>query len=118
MSFDHGRMGSMGSGEAAGDPTEGGAESGYAQGSERSLLSALLFDGIQAYMNYIFAESARHRARYREAYLWVTSQAREDLFGFDNVCEALGMDPDYIRFGLQKAQSAGAGQWKHARRNF
>ena len=116
MSFEHGRIGALG--DAAGDPADTPQESGYAQGSERSLLSALLFDGIQAYMNYVFATSARHRTRYREAFLWVTSSSREDLFGFDNVCEALGMDPNYIRHGLHKAELAGAGEWRHARRNF
>ena len=117
MSFEHGRIGALGD-DAAGDPADTAQEQGYARGSERSLLSALLFDGIQAYMNYVLATSARHRTRYREAFLWVTSSSRDDLFGFDNVCEALGLDPGYIRFGLQKAERAGPNGWKHARRNF
>ena len=41
---------------------------GYANGPERALLSALLFDGVQAYIHYALASAPKEKARYTEAF--------------------------------------------------
>ena len=97
---------------------EPSSEEGFAQGAERSLLSALLFDGVQAYMNYLYAPNETHRSRYREAFNWVTSTEYEGPFCFESVCEALGFDPDYIRYGLARAHCVFGDEWRRSRRNF
>ncbi|WKZ56616.1 MAG: hypothetical protein QY326_07755 [Bdellovibrionota bacterium] len=91
---------------------------GYAKGPERALLSAVLFDGVQAYMSHAFAGSSRKRSKYREAYHWVHSNNDEYVFSFDNCCDALGVNPEALRYGLMNACTSLAGHWKRSRRKF
>ncbi len=94
-------------------------EGGYATGPERALLAALLFDGVQSYMNYalcLYEDS--DGTRYREAYNWVHARGTEYIFAFESVCEALGIDPEYLRIGLANACNSQTFEWKRARRNF
>jgi hypothetical protein len=93
-------------------------EGGYARGPERALIAALLFDGVQAYMNYGCTEEGRKRSRFREAFLWVHTKGSEYVFSFDNVCEALGIDAEFLRLGLANACNSQTYEWKRARRNF
>ncbi len=92
-------------------------QAGYARGPERALLAALLFDGVQAYIGYLTTESRRPVQRYLEAYSWVNRRGYEYIFSFDSVCEALGIDSEYLRLGLINLVQSGAGR-KRARRNF
>ena len=91
---------------------------GYALGPERSLLSALLFDGVQAYMMYASSPGASSNIRYREAYTWVNTRGTDYVFSFDSCCEALGIDPDYLRYGLANACNSRCEKKRRARRNF
>jgi hypothetical protein len=77
-----------------------GFERGYARGPERSLLEALLFDGIQGCLGYVLASSQKAKKRYLEAYRWVFENTEDYVFSFENVCEALGFNPEYIRAGI------------------
>lgn len=94
------------------------SEGGFARGPERALLSALLFDGVQNYMNYCCAPSAAEREKYSEAYSWVNRQRHEYVFSFDSVCEALGIDPNFLRLGLIHAAALHGPDWVRRRRNF
>jgi hypothetical protein len=76
---------------------------GYASGPERGLLSALLFDGVQSFISYVLAESAAEKQRYAEAHNWVMEKTNESVFSFVNTCEALGINPEYLRLGLLNA---------------
>jgi len=91
---------------------------GYASGPERALMSALLFDGVQAYMTYVCATEKGVRDNYREAYQWITRREKDSVFSFESVCECLGLDPDYIRLGLINATTSRISGWKRSRRNF
>lgn len=91
---------------------------GYARGPERALLSALLFDGIQSYINYILAPTQRAKARYAEAHRWVTDKSTEYAFAFIPVCDALGVNPDYLRYGLANASNSLLTEVGKSRRNF
>lgn len=91
---------------------------GYASGPERLLLSALLFDGVQSYMNYFAADSDESKSKYREAYLWVHRTGSDYVFSFDAVCEALGVNPEYLRYGLINACNSQSFEWRRSRRNF
>lgn len=73
---------------------------GYAAGPERGLLSALLFDGVQSYLAHCLSPTETMKTKYIEAYQWVHRTDQEYIFSFDNVCEALGVDPDGLRLGL------------------
>ena len=92
-------------------------DSGYARGPERALMSALLFDGIQAYMSYAECNCKAQRSRFREAFNWVHCCGNEYVFSFESVCEGLGIDANFIRYGLLNAFNSKR-QWKKARRNF
>ncbi|MCB0317427.1 MAG: hypothetical protein KDD56_01635 [Bdellovibrionales bacterium] len=94
------------------------SSSGYAKGPERALMSALLFDGIQACMMYLMSESEKTKSQYREAYCWVHTHGDEYIFSFESACEALGINPEYLRFGLINACNSTSDNWKRGRRNF
>ena len=91
---------------------------GYAQGPERALISALLFDGIQAYIHYALSGSPKERSRYAEAFNWVMDTGIEYAFSFNNVCDALGLNPDYLRLGLANASTSLLTEASKSRRNF
>lgn len=82
-------------------------DDGYAMGPERDLLSALLFDGVQSYLNYANSGASEARTRYREACAWIYKRGDEYIFSFDSVCEGLGIDPDYLRSGLSSVTAEG-----------
>lgn len=91
---------------------------GYARGPERDLLGALLFDGIQAYVSYALAESSSQKARYAEAFNWVMDTQSDEPFSFNGVCEALGVSPEFLRFGLANATTSLLTEVGKSRRNF
>ncbi|MEY4667661.1 MAG: hypothetical protein RL518_360 [Pseudomonadota bacterium] len=91
---------------------------GYARGPERSLLGALLFDGIQAYIAYAVASTPTEKARYAEAFTWVMDTSAEEPFSFNGVCDALGISPEYLRLGLMNASTSLLHEIGKARRNF
>lgn len=93
-------------------------EPGFARGPERALISALLFDGVQNYMNYTVIAKGAKKNRYKEAFQWVNSRSTEYIFSFENCCQALGIDPDTLRFGLQAACEPSRKTWKRGRRKF
>ena len=81
-------------------------KAGYAQGPERALLSALLFDGVQSFVSYILAKTPSEKSKYVEAYNWVMDKQNDYAFSFINVCEALGINPEYLKFGLANATNS------------
>ena len=100
------------------DGPGGSMDRGYARGPERALMSALLFDGLQSYVSYVVAGTERVRSKYREAFNWVNKRGSEYVFSFDSVCEALGIDPDFLRYGLLNACNSRLFDWGRSRRNF
>jgi hypothetical protein len=67
---------------------------------ERALVLALLEDAIHCYRQYRGAHDRAGRHKFSEAEKWITRQGRDWVFTFDNVCELLGLDPQYVRRGL------------------
>lgn len=95
-----------------------GEARGYARGPERSLLGALLFDGIQGYIDYALAQTTQQKAHYVEAFNWVMDLIAEEPFSFNGVCEALGVCPEYLRLGLSNASTSLLHEVGRSRRNF
>ena len=95
-----------------------GPDKGYARGPERGLLSAVLFDGVQNYMNYACAKGEKQKAKYSEAFTWVNRRGADYIFAFDSVCEALGVNAEFLRLGLINAANSLVDEWKRGRRNF
>ena len=67
---------------------------------ERRLMLAVLEDAIACFQKYIFARDSRRRVLFREAEEWIVEEGSDWLFSFENICEVLGFDPQYVREGL------------------
>ncbi len=63
---------------------------------------AVLNDAIECLEKYHDSKRRRNRALYREAKEWVMSTHDDSLYAFENVCDTLKLDADYLRLGLQR----------------
>jgi hypothetical protein len=64
---------------------------------ERRLLLAVLEDGIRTLLKNARATHGRALNLRREAVTWLTTNDRGDVFAFENICEALGIDAPRLR---------------------
>ena len=71
-------------------------------GGERKLMAAILSDGIEAYIVQSTVEKLHGRRRNDDAIEWVDTRDYSYVFSFDLVCESLGIDPEYLRLGLNR----------------
>jgi hypothetical protein len=69
---------------------------------EIRLIAAVLQDAIDCYLKYYSAKTRRGKRIFTEASQWIFTQDDDWLFGFDNICEMLKLDPDYIRRVLRQ----------------
>ena len=88
---------------------------------ENALLAAILEDAVQEYRKYVQADDPKSKTRFNEVDEWFNRRDKEWIFSFDNVCELLGLDPEYIRRRLFEAQGEAAQEDKpvhhHGMRN-
>ena len=77
---------------------------------ERRLMIAVLEDAVDVYRKQADARDARGQHLFREAEAWIEEPDRTWLFSFENICDLLDLDADYLRRGLHawKARAAGA----------
>lgn len=68
---------------------------GFRLDPSRALMAAVLMDAVDILRKGPLGGSAVRL--YRDAEAWCTSSDTETLFGFLNVCHALGLDPDAVR---------------------
>jgi hypothetical protein len=64
---------------------------------ERRLLLAVLEDGIRTFLKHARATHGRASNLRREAFSWLVTEDRSDVFAFENICEALGIDAHRLR---------------------
>mgnify|MGYP000157663626 CR=1 FL=1 len=79
---------------------------------DRRLRLAVLENAISYFQRYVHATDRRGRMLHEDALDWLSESDRSDFFSFENVCDALGLDPDYLRTGLlawRTAERARAG---------
>ena len=67
---------------------------------ETRLMLAVLEDAVTCFQKYILARDERGLELFREAEEWVLQEDNEWLFSFDNLCDSLGINPEYLRAGL------------------
>jgi len=77
--------------------------------AERRLVVAVLEDALHCYLKYADSENSKQRQLFLEAEEWIMGDHPTWFFSFPNVCDTLGLDPDYVREGLAK--------WLHKRRS-
>ena len=68
---------------------------------ELRLMAAILEDAVSCISKARSSEGWQHKRSAEEAECWINTEGEEDwIFSFTNVCETLGLDPDYMRRGL------------------
>jgi hypothetical protein len=67
---------------------------------EQLLMLAVLEDAIICFQDYLTAVTPRKQSLFREAEEWIVDDNRFYLFSFNNICEGLALDPNYVRRGL------------------
>jgi hypothetical protein len=75
---------------------------------EKALLMAILEDAIHCYRKYRAARDRAGRERFREAEQWIMEEGDDRLFSFNNVCELLGLAPQFIRRGVRELSASPA----------
>lgn len=73
---------------------------------ERELMLAVLRDAVSCYQDNLSSSCKRKISMHLDAEQWILDNDRSHLFSFDNVCESLAYDPDYMRAGLQRWKEA------------
>lgn len=75
---------------------------------ERVLMLAVLQDAVLCFQEHVSAKCKRKQSMHDAAEQWISNKDRSYLFSFENVCDALGFDANYMRQGLAR--------WKRAAR--
>jgi hypothetical protein len=75
---------------------------------EERLMLAVLQDAVECFQENVLAQSPWEEKLFQEAENWILKKNTDWLFSFENICETLQLNPDYIRQGLRV--------WKEAQR--
>lgn len=81
---------------------------------EWQLVVAVLEDAVNCYQKYFVARDSHGQRLFREAREWMmVPQSRAAIddkdapgFSFEYICEVVGLDPDYLRRGLERWREA------------
>ena len=84
---------------------------------ETALIAAVLEDAIHDYRKYRGARDSTGKERFREAEEWLMHDGNAWIFSFTNVCEFLGLDPEYVRRGVRGMEGSDSELEKPQRRN-
>jgi hypothetical protein len=74
---------------------------------EEKLILAVLEHAIEYFQKYVLAKRENEKKLFHEAEDWILDKNSDGLYSFENICEVLGLHPDYMRQGLM--------DWKEAR---
>ncbi len=69
---------------------------------EKRLVLSVLEDAVECFMKCIEATTHKGQRLFREAEEWVALEDKRWVFSFDNVCEMLDINPEYMRQGLKR----------------
>lgn len=69
---------------------------------ERLLMLAVLEDAIDCFQKFAHSRDPRGRQMFDESYAWVQSADRSWLFSFENICDTLEINAEYVRRGLRE----------------
>lgn len=69
---------------------------------ERTLLLAVLEDGIRCFQENLFAVNGKRRTLFDEAKEWLFSDDANWFCSFVSICTMLNLEPNYIRRGLRE----------------
>jgi hypothetical protein len=75
---------------------------GSAVRGEKRLMLAVLQDALDCYQKYAFARDGHGRQLFGDADARITCEDRDWYFSFENICETLEINPQYLRRGVQR----------------
>lgn len=73
---------------------------------ERTLLLAVLEDGIRCFQENLFAVNGKRRTLFDEAKEWLFSDDANWFCSFVSICTLLNLEPSYIRRGLREWEAS------------
>ena len=73
-------------------------------GPEKRLMLAILQDAVVCYRRNAAAQLGKRRQLFLEVENWIKNRESDYLFSFHNICETLGINPDYLIHGLSRAR--------------
>lgn len=74
---------------------------------EKRLILSVLEDAVECFMKCIDSPTNKGQRLFRDADEWISLEDKQWVFSFDNVCDMLDINPEYMRRGLK--------QWKERR---
>jgi hypothetical protein len=77
--------------------------------AERRLMIAVLEDAVDVYRKQAGATDQRGQQLFSEAEEWIRETDRSWLFSFQNICDVLDLDADYLRRGLRACKEKAHG---------
>jgi hypothetical protein len=80
---------------------------------EKRLMLAVLEEAVADFQKHVVATSRQGERLFREAADWFADDDRSWPFAFESICEALGLEPSWVRQGL--ARWADVQRARHAR---
>ena len=69
---------------------------------EKILMLAVLQNAVSCFQENFAARERRKRQLFLETHDWIVSEDRIYPYSFENICDALGFAPSYMRRGLMK----------------
>lgn len=70
--------------------------------AEEKLMFAVLTDAIECFQKNFGANAPERRRLFIEAEAWISRQDSSWPYSFENICETLNIDPNYLRVGLMQ----------------
>jgi hypothetical protein len=71
------------------------------QEPERRLAIAVLEDAVDCYQKHLLARDRKCRQLFDDADQWIASEDRSWPFAFENICDLLHINSEYLRRGLE-----------------
>lgn len=73
---------------------------------EKRLMLAILENATEDFQKYALATDKRRRQLFQDAEEWIFDSEDHSLFSFENICEHLQLDPEYMRQGFRRWKAA------------
>lgn len=92
------------------EPTDSGTvedllKRSFREGEERLML-AVLANATEDFQKYVLAADKRGKELFDDAEQWILETDSPSFFSFENICEHLGLNPDYVRRGFMRWKKA------------
>jgi len=78
------------------------AACGARESATHRLMLGILRDAVDLYLKALVPGNRVAAKRLREVIAWFASSDRQWPFSFERICEALSLEPEYIRMGLHR----------------